>query len=163
VSRRQIYDDINFMQSDERLECPSQEIPRRDNAYITATRPPTFSIKIHPLTPTELCMMQRAIFMLNNFKGIPQIDWLNEALIDFQTTFHLKEEIKPVVFLDENPDLAGLQFFTPIYNSILNPHSTQHHIQQQSQRQGVENDDATPLFPETILLPLVCLRSQSRN
>jgi predicted DNA-binding transcriptional regulator YafY len=119
VSRRQIYDDINFMQSEEGWSVPLKKFRDGQRIYYRYETS-DFSIKIHPLTPTELCMMQRAIFMLNNFKGIPQIDYLKEALIDFQTTFHLNEDIKPVVFLDENPDLAGLQFFTPIYNSILN-------------------------------------------
>jgi len=79
-----------------------------------------YSIKKQPLNTTEIEQLKEAIYMLNRFSGLPQFDWLNDMLVHFQTTSHLNDNIKTVVFFDENPDLKELKYFSPLFNAIIN-------------------------------------------
>jgi Predicted transcriptional regulator len=58
--------------------------------------------------------------MLNRFKGLPHFDWMEEVMARLEDTFKLKSNVENVVCFDQNPYLQGLNYFTILFNAIIN-------------------------------------------
>lgn len=77
-------------------------------------RDPKFSIYKAPLKPEELAQLTQILFLLQKFEGFPQMQWLDETLERFQLMLDVDPNGGRVVGFDDNPDLKGLEFFTPL-------------------------------------------------
>ncbi|MCX7987040.1 MAG: WYL domain-containing protein, partial [Bacteroidales bacterium] len=79
VSKRQIYDDIRFMESSQGWSIPLERIKEGKKTYYrySDTR---FSINNFPLRPDELLKVKAAIEVLTRFVGLPQFEWVYEIL-----------------------------------------------------------------------------------
>lgn len=119
VKRRQIYDDINFMESDEGWAIPLEKNKDGRRVYFRYSDS-HFSINSQPLSQTEIEQLKSTIFMLNRFKGLPQFEWMDEVLTRFEDTFGLNDNIVNVVGFEQNPYLKGLNYFTELFNAIVN-------------------------------------------
>lgn len=66
------------------------------------------------MKPEEFAQLTQILFLLQKFEGLPQMQWLDETL----ERFHLMLDVDPnagrLVGFDENPDLKGLEHFTPL-------------------------------------------------
>jgi len=119
VSRRQVFDDINYMESEEGWSIPLLRLKDGKRTFYRYGGK-DFSINRQPLSPTELEQLKDTIYILNRFSGMPQFDWMNEVLTRFESSFNLRENITNAVSFQENPDLKGLHYFTDIFNAIVN-------------------------------------------
>ena len=119
VKRRQIYNDINFMESEAGYSIPLERIQDGTRKYFRYSDL-SFSINKQPLSPMESEQLKNTIVMLNRFKGMPQFEWMEEVLARFEDRFKLKTNIVGVVGFEQNYYLKGLEFFTPIFNAIIN-------------------------------------------
>lgn len=119
VRRRQIFDDIAYMESEAGGAVPLQRLKEGRRTFYRYTDP-NFSINKLPLNPTELEQLKDTIYMLNRFKGLPQFDWMQEVLTRFESFFHLKGDVSGVVSFAQNPDLVGLNHFTDLFHAIVN-------------------------------------------
>lgn len=77
---------------------------------------PHFSIFNSPLNEDEIAQLTQSISMLRRFEGMPGFEWVEEMSAHLQETVSANSE--PVIGFDENKDLKGMAFFTPLFNAI---------------------------------------------
>ena len=106
ISRRTIYNDIEFMKSLDGWEAPIDTIKDGNRRYYHYTDP-NFSIDNMPLTEAQLKQIQAAINVLNSFQGLPQFKGLEDSLAQIGLTA-LNTEAKPCFELDHNDYVGSL-------------------------------------------------------
>lgn len=119
IKRRQIFDDITFMESEQGWSIPLERIKEGRRVYYRYSDK-SFSIKNMGLNPYEAEQLKETLSVLSRFSGLPQFEWIEEMKIRLSTTFKLKEDIVNVVSFEQNPYLKGMNFFTSLFNSIQN-------------------------------------------
>lgn len=77
---------------------------------------PDFSIFNSPLNDAEIEQLMQSVSLLRRFEGMPGFEWVEEMSAHLQTT--LGTSAVPVIGFDENPDLKGMKYFTPLFNAI---------------------------------------------
>lgn len=122
IKRRQLFDDIKFMESESGYSIPLEKIPDGKRKYYRYSDK-NFSINKQPISQAEAEQLKDTIMMLNRFKGLPQFDWMEEVLARFEDTFKLKADIDSVVGFEQNPYLRGIEHFTALFNAIINKQS----------------------------------------
>lgn len=118
VKRRQIYEDIKFMQDSKGFNAPIESIKDGRKAFYRYTNL-NFSINSQPLNKQEAQQLKESLLTLSRFKGMPQFDWVEEMKARLEQTFHLKSDDKILSF-EENPFLTGREYIGDIYNAIVN-------------------------------------------
>lgn len=117
VKKRQVYNDIRFMESDQGWAIIiDKEKDGRRVYYKYADR--NYSIKNQIINETEAIQLKEAISILNRFKGITHFEWMEDLLYKLETTFKIAPCHNKLVGFDQNPYLKGLDFFTTIFNAI---------------------------------------------
>jgi len=134
VKRRQIFDDISFMESEQGWFIPLQKIRDGRRVYYRY-EDKNFSIKNKGINPSEAEQLKETLSILSRFKGLPQFDWVAEMQIRLEDTFHLKGSTTTAVSFEQNPYLKGLNHFTELFNAIQNQTSLR--ITYQSYKESV--------------------------
>jgi hypothetical protein len=117
ISRRQIFDDIAFMESGESwLVNLVREKEGKRIYYRYADS--SFSINNMPLNETDINRLQTTLRTISQFKGMPQFEWMYELLPK------LKQGSTPdypdmIMEFDSNQYLVGIEYIGTIYNAIL--------------------------------------------
>ena len=119
VKRRQIYDDITFMESDQGWAIPLERHREGRRVYYRYADK-SFSISSKGINPSEAEQLRDTLSILSRFKGMPQFDWIEEIQIRLEDTFKLKGETISSVSFEQNPYLVGLNYFTELFNAIQN-------------------------------------------
>ncbi|HCT31023.1 MAG TPA: WYL domain-containing protein [Bacteroidales bacterium] len=117
VKRRQIFDDITFMESDQGYAIPLERIKDGRRVYYRYGDP-DFSIQKKAITEGEMEELRGAIDLLSRFQGLPQYTWLDELNVRLQGLTGDKNVEKPVVEFEQNPYLKGLHYFSVLYQAI---------------------------------------------
>lgn len=117
VKRRQIFDDIRFMESEQGWAIPLERIKDGKRVYYRYADT-SFSIKNHGINPAEAEQLKETLTILTRFKGMPQFEWVEEMQIRLEETFKLKGNLESAVGFDQNPYLKGLNHFTGIFHAI---------------------------------------------
>ncbi len=119
VKRRQVFDDIVFMESPEGWEIPLKRYKDGRRVYYRYLDK-NFSIKKHGINPSEAEQLKETLSILSRFKGLPQFEWVEEMIIRLMNTFHLKGSRATVVSFEQNQYLKGINHFTELFNAIQN-------------------------------------------
>lgn len=119
VSRRQIYDDINHMESNAGYRAEIEHYRDGKKMYYRYADP-DFSIEKTPISQEEMDQLKETILILNRFKGMPQFEWMEEILSKLEDQFHLKGAEDSVIGFEQNLDLKGLENITPLFEAIVN-------------------------------------------
>lgn len=82
---------------------------------------PDFSIFNTPLNEEEIAQLSQSVSLLQRFEGMPGFEWVEEMSAHLQTTVSANPE--PVIGFDENKELKGMTFFTPLFKSITSKKS----------------------------------------
>lgn len=77
---------------------------------------PNFSIFNFPLNENEIAQLNQAVSLLKRFEGMPSFDWVDELNAHLQSTINL--ELRHIVGFDENKQLKGMEYFTPLFECI---------------------------------------------
>ena len=118
VQRRQVFYDIQFMESPEGYNAPIDRIrDGRKTYYRYSDR--DFSIRKQPINATETQQLADAIAMLSRFKGLPNFEWMEEVIGKLESTFEINRSSADVIGFDQNIDLKGLKFFSPLFDAIV--------------------------------------------
>lgn len=117
IKRRQIFDDIKFMESEQGWSIPLDKVREGKRVYYRYSDK-NFSIKKQAINESEANQLKETLSILNRFKGMPQFDWMEEMLIRIESEFKLKTNIKPIVSFEQNQYLKGLIFFSELFNAI---------------------------------------------
>ena len=118
VSRRQVFEDIKFMESEQGWSIPLERFKEGRRVYYRYSEK-TFSIKHQGIDQSELEQIRDSLIALNRFQGLPQFEWVDEILIRFEETFQLSGNSRAIVGFDQNPYLKGLVYFSPLYEAII--------------------------------------------
>ena len=118
ISRRQIFQDIQFMESTEGWSIELEKSRAGKRIYYRYVDP-KFSINNMPLNELEISHLKSAIDILSQFKGMPQFEWMNETLpkLQHRSTKDLNEKI--IIEFDSNQYLKGIENLGELYNAIL--------------------------------------------
>ena len=77
---------------------------------------PHFSIFNTPLNENEIAQLSQSVSLLRRFEGMPGFGWVEELSAHLQTTLNTNAE--PVIGFDENKELKGMKYFTPLFKCI---------------------------------------------
>lgn len=118
ISRRQLYDDITFMESSQGWSIPLERIRDGRKKYFRY-EDPNFSINNQPLNELEAEQLKAAMLIMRRFKGLPHFKWINEILPKLDQAFSFSEDTSGIINFDNNEFLKGLEFLDPLFNAIL--------------------------------------------
>jgi predicted DNA-binding transcriptional regulator YafY len=119
VKKRQVFDDIAFMESEHGWSIPLERIKDGKRVYYRYPDK-SFSIKNQGINQAEAEQLKETLSIMTRFKGMPQFEWIEEMQIRLEDTFKLKSHIQSTVGFEHNPYLKGLNHFTCIFNAIQN-------------------------------------------
>ena len=118
IKRRQVLEDIKFMESDQGWGISLMR--NRDGHRIYFHYEDlSFSINNQPLNEAEEHQLKEALLTLSRFKGMPQFEWVDEITARLDSGLDLSHSDQKIIEFEQNSYLKGLEFITPIYNSIL--------------------------------------------
>jgi predicted DNA-binding transcriptional regulator YafY len=117
ISRRQIFQDIAFMESAEGWSI--NLLRKRDGKRVYYRyEDMSFSINNMPLNEIEINHLQNAIDILSQFKGLPQFDWISELIQKLKQGIDTGKNIQPIISFDSNLYLKGIEHLGTLYNAI---------------------------------------------
>lgn len=119
IQRRQLFDDIRFMESEQGWSIPLGRIRHSRKVYYRY-EDLSFSINNQPLNDSEAEQIKSALQIFSRFSGTPQFEWVNEMIPMLESKFGLIERKNEVISFESNIDLKGLHFLTPLFNAIIN-------------------------------------------
>ena len=109
VSRRQIFDDIRYMESDVGYQIELNRL--RDGRKVYYRYQNTdFSINQQPISKAEAQQLQQAISTLTRFRGLPHYEWIEEVITNLEHRFNLEGRSVGTVYFEQNPLLKGLEY-----------------------------------------------------
>ncbi len=118
VSRRTVQMDIQMMRS-EKLGYNAPIIVIDKKYYIYED--PEYSITNIPLTDQDLGKLTEVVDILKQFKGFTHFQELSGMVQRLEDKIHVsKTKDRPVIDLEKNENLKGLEFIDPIYQAIIN-------------------------------------------
>ena len=109
VSRRQIFDDINYMESDAGYQIELER--KRDGKRVYYQYSDDYeSINQQPISKAEAQQLQQAISTLTRFRGLPHYEWIEEVITNLEHRFNLEGRSVGTVYFEQNPLLKGLEY-----------------------------------------------------
>ncbi len=118
VKRRQLLDDIKFMESEQGWNIPLNHVRDGHKVYFRYEEM-SFSINNQPLNETEENQLKEALLTLSRFKGMPQFEWIDEISARLVSGLGLSKTNQQIIEFEQNDFLQGLEYITPLYNAIL--------------------------------------------
>lgn len=119
VSRRQIFDDIDFMRSEAGFEAPIESIKDGRKAYYKYSNS-NFSILKAPLNPSELDSLNEALETFSRMNNIDGFDWVRSIQTKLQVGLNSPTNTKQIISLEENQFLVGIEYLNDLYQYIVN-------------------------------------------
>lgn len=118
IRKRQLYEDIKFMQSPQGWDVHLEIIKEGRKAFYRY-EDQAFSINNQPLNQLEADQLKSAIQVLQRFKGLPQFNWINELIPKLDQSFGLSKETTNIISFENNEYLKGIDYLTPLFNAVL--------------------------------------------
>lgn len=118
VSKRQVQQDILFLESDAGGAIDLERCRDGHKVYFRY-RDPDFSILNLPMSQEEAEQLSDTIQMLSRFNGLPQFTWMDEVLVRLKDSFQLDGTVSGSVAFAQNPDLKGIELFSPLFDAIV--------------------------------------------
>ena len=117
ISRRQIFDDINFMESPEGWEIDLLRLKDDRRVYYryADTR---FSINNMPLNESDINRLQTTLQTISQFKGMPQFEWMYELLPKLKQG-NTDVYLPAIMEFENNQDLKGIEHIGALYDAII--------------------------------------------
>lgn len=119
VSRRQVFEDIKFMESESGWRIPLERKKDGKKVYYRY-EDSDFSINSQPLTEEEARQFRAVIVSLSRFRGLPCNDWIEEVISNLEWRFDLRGRGKSIIGFEQNPYLRGLNYLSPIIDATCN-------------------------------------------
>ena len=119
VSRRQIFEDIKFMESEAGWSIPLERKKDGKKVYYRY-EDSNFSINQQPLTDEEAQQLQTVILTLSRFRGLPSNEWVEEVISNLEWRFNLKGKNDNIIGFEQNPNLKGLEYLSDVIDAASN-------------------------------------------
>ena len=118
VKKRQVLQDIAFLESDAGGGIDLERCRKGHKVYYRYLDP-DFSILNLPMSQEEAEQLSDTIQMLSRFKGLPQFTWMDEVFVRLKDSFQLDGTVSGGVAFAQNPDLKGIELFSPLFDAIV--------------------------------------------
>ena len=118
ISRRQVMDDISFMESNEGWGIELDRNRDGKKVYYRYTDT-SFSINNMPLNEVEINQLKSAIEILSQFKGMPQFEWVHELVPKLKQGMSSEEATSTIIEFDNNKYLKGIEHLGVLHNAIF--------------------------------------------
>lgn len=109
VKRRQIYDDISFMERTEGGYGIELDRIHEGRKVYFRYHDTNFSINQQPLLQSEAKLLQQAVMTLMRFRGMRRYEWVEGVITNLEHRFNLSGNSQSLVSFEENPSLHGLE------------------------------------------------------
>lgn len=119
IQRRQLFEDIKFMESDQGWSIPLVRIKDGRKVHYKYSEK-NFSISNQALNENEVSQLEAAISVLSRFSGAPQFEWVQELIPVLNDRLGLKQNTKEVISVESNLDLIGISHLPILYECIIN-------------------------------------------
>lgn len=116
VSRRQIFEDIKFMESETGWSVPLERKQDGRRVYYRYSDP-DFTINAQPLTEDEARQLRSVIITLRRFRGLPSNAWVDEVISNLEWRFGLRGKQENMIGFEQNPYLRGLSLLPDIIDA----------------------------------------------
>lgn len=143
ISRRQIYDDIRFMESPQGWDIVLDRKREGGKKPYYRYADQDFTINKQSLTEEELSLLRDTVLLLSRFEGLPHKEWLSELITNLDDKFNLSQP-ESVLILDSNPYARGMNYISELYLAIVNRQSL--HIEYQTFTKCKYEWDIHPYF-----------------
>lgn len=117
ISRRQIFEDIAFMESSQGWGVELERIREGKKVYYKYSDT-SFSINNMPLNEVEIDQLQSALDILSQFKGMPQFEWVHELIPKLQQGTIAEDGKKTIIEFDNNQYLKGIENLGTLHSAI---------------------------------------------
>lgn len=118
IKKRQLFEDIKFMESSQGWSVPLDRIKEGRKVYYRYETS-DFSINKQPMNELEAEKLKSALLVLSRFKGMPQFEWVNELILKLQEAFKLQSHEREIISFDANEYLKNIHFLGDLFNAIL--------------------------------------------
>lgn len=118
IKKRQLFEDIKFMESSQGWSVPLDRIKEGRKVYYRYETS-DFSINKQPMNELEAEKLKSALLVLSRFKGMPQFEWVNELILKLQEAFKLESHEREIISFDANEYLKNIHFLGDLFNAIL--------------------------------------------
>lgn len=118
VSRRQIFEDLKYMESDAGWNIPLERCKDGKKVYYRYADP-DFTINEQPLTAEEAQQLETVILTLSRFRGLPCNEWIDEIISNLEWRFKLKRSDHQIIAFDQNRQFKGLKFLSPLIDATV--------------------------------------------
>jgi len=118
IKKRQLFEDIKFMESSQGWEIPLERTKEGRTVYYRYADK-DFSINNQPINDFEAEKLKSALLVLARFKGMPQFEWVNELILKLQQAFNLQSHTKEIINFDANIYLKNIHLIGDLFNAIL--------------------------------------------
>ncbi|MCT4672433.1 MAG: helix-turn-helix transcriptional regulator [Prolixibacteraceae bacterium] len=119
VSKRQIYNDISYMESDQGWNIDLLRKCDGKKVYFRY-RDPAFSIDHCSLSDKETQLLSDVLRLLDSFKGIESFSWLKETIARLRIEFIQGNRQHQYICFEDNPYMIGLDKLGEIYQYVCN-------------------------------------------
>ncbi|MCF8219193.1 MAG: WYL domain-containing protein [Bacteroidales bacterium] len=118
VKRRQVFEDIRFMEDTHGYQAPIERLKEGRRTYYRYADM-GFSINKQPLNQQEAEQLRETLMTLERFHGLPQFDWIAEIKTRLEQSF-LMDRQEPIIGFWKNPYLTGREFIGELFDAINN-------------------------------------------
>jgi len=115
VNNRQFYNDLKTIEDAWQIKIDRQKLGK---ISIYRYKVPGFSIFPAPLSEDYLARLKNTLFLLQQFKGLPDLDFLNPLFEKRGDDQNDAPDQPVIVEFDGNPDLIGLHHFPVLLDAI---------------------------------------------
>lgn len=119
IKKRQIFDDIKFMESEQGWSIPLERVKDGRRVYYRYSEK-GYSISNKGISSIEAEQLRETLAILSRFTGFPHFEWVREIQVRLENTFNLAGNTDAVVSFEQNPYLRGLDFFYTLFEAIQN-------------------------------------------
>lgn len=118
IRRRQVFDDIKFMESADGWQIPLVKWRSGRKMYYRYADL-SFSIMSNTLSDLEISQLKSAIDVIAQFRGMPQFEWIQDLLPKLTRNLIFEDAPGAIIEFDHNQYLRGLDFLGTLYNAVF--------------------------------------------
>lgn len=118
ISRRQIFQDIAFMESSEGWSINLTRKRDGKKVYYRYENL-SFSINNMPLNEVEINHLREVVDVLSNFKGMVQFTWLDELVPKLRQGIDVTNKQQSFMEFESNQYLKGIEYLGVLYDAIF--------------------------------------------
>lgn len=118
IKRRQLFEDIKFMESEQGWAIPLERFKEGKKVYYRYSDL-SFSINHQPINEAEAQQLKSAVMVLSRLKGMPHFEWVNELIPRLEQSFGVIKSGKNFMTFDSNEFLKGITWLEGLFHAIL--------------------------------------------